>query len=180
MSHSHITSVTWIIPPWHVPFRCDMTQSYVQDALTNSEFGLIFLLEGWYSTAFSNVTRACLGLIPLWRFSFLRDMTHSYVTRLILKWHDSSLCSILEGMAIESNLMPLQHTATHCNTLQHTATHCNTLQHTATRCNTLQHTPTCSILMPYATHSPVMWLIPTRSDMTWLTPTYQRTGLLNH
>ena len=29
--------------------------------------------------------------------------------------------------------MPLQHTATHCNTLQHTATHCNTLQHTVTQ-----------------------------------------------
>jgi len=51
--------------------------------------------------------------------------------------------------------VPLQHTATHCNTLQHTATRCayvymknlhaypylcNTLQHTATHCNTLQHT----------------------------------------
>ena len=27
-------------------------------------------------------------------------------------------------------LIPLQHSATHCNALQHTATHCNTLQHT--------------------------------------------------
>ena len=36
--------------------------------------------------------------------------------------------------------VPLQHTATDCNSLQHTATHCNTLQHTATHCNTLQHT----------------------------------------
>jgi len=41
-----------------------------------------------------------------------------------------------------SHILPLQHTATHCNTLQHTATHCNTLQNTAThrleRCTILR------------------------------------------
>jgi len=67
--------------------------------------------------------------------------------------------------------LPLQHTATHCNTLQRTATHCNTLQETAThmqtphvgtesykkrplcRCNTLQHTAThCNTLQHTTTH----------------------------
>ena len=56
--------------------------------------------------------------------------------------------------------VPLQHTATHCNTLQHTATHCKKLQHTlqqeartlftnyphahltATHCNVPQRTAT--------------------------------------
>jgi len=59
----------------------------------------------------------CALILGRWRIQFLQAGTH-----------------------LKS--MPLQHTATHCNTLQHTATHCNTLQHTATHCNTLQHTAT--------------------------------------
>jgi len=46
---------------------------------------------------------------------------------------------------IPSFPVPLQHSATHCNTLQHTATQCNTLHHSATHCNTLHHTaPHCN------------------------------------
>jgi len=68
----------------------------------------------------------------------------------------------------ETKLLPLQHTAIHCNTLQYTVRHCNTLQHTtthylhvsrdkaittATHCNTLQHTAThCNTLQHTATH----------------------------
>jgi len=60
------------------------------------------------------------------------------------------------------NNIPLQHTATHCNTYQHTATYCNILQHTATHCNMLpgppynlqQYTTTthCNTLQRSATH----------------------------
>jgi len=74
--------------------------------------------------------------------------------------HVAKHCNTRKALGI-----PLQHTATHCNSLQHTATHCNTgkalgnsndntLQNTATpeklwafRCNTLQHTAThCNTL----------------------------------
>jgi len=53
-----------------------------------------------------------------------------YVYVYVCVLHCVALCGRQSG---EKRLVkiPLQHTATHCNTLQCTATHCNTLQHTA-------------------------------------------------
>jgi len=39
-------------------------------------------------------------------------------------------------------VLPLQHSATHCNTLQLTATHCNSLQLTATHSQNMDSAPT--------------------------------------
>jgi len=82
-------------------------------------------------------------------FAYTRHYHYYYVfchlsfsrccVRLCLLDQYELVCSLATSSVV-CNLLPLQRTATHCNTSQHTATHCNTLQHTATHCTTLQHT----------------------------------------
>ena len=85
----------------------------------------------------------------------MRRVTLMSCHTLVPLQHTATHCNTLQTSATRCNT--LQHTATHCNTLQHAATHCNTLQHTATHCNTLQHTAThCNTLISYVRHECVM------------------------
>ena len=72
---------------------------------------------------------------------------------------------------IDSIVVKISRTATHCNTPQHTATHCNTLLYTATHCNTRDFYTTCvcNVNHSYVNHDEITTksLTPTIS-MEWL------------
>ena len=85
------------------------------------------------------------GYMHTWKVNNDRCIySHTYISYRQVN-NDTRTCS--EMQAHQITWVPLQHTATHCDTLRHTAAHCNTLQHTATHCDTLQNTAThCNTL----------------------------------